>query len=211
MTLDLMLPDQDGVSLVRELRAQDNTRSLPIVVVSAKAEDSRAELSAGAFEIIDWLGKPIDQAQLIAALERAAHTHTGEKARILHVEDDNDVRQVLAAMLQGMADVVPAPDLKTALYELEKSRFDMVVLDVSLPDGSGLELLTNLHQQHPPVPVLIFSAQELDAGSAVTISNALVKSRTSNKKLLESITAMLQKSQVDSAVSTAYSTVKHEP
>ncbi len=195
MTLDIMLPDQDGISLIRELRAQDKTRYLPIVVVSAKAEDSRAELSAGAFEIIDWLGKPIEQGNLIAALERAVRHPKGGRPRILHVEDDADVRQVLAAMLHGTADIVPAVDLRMALYELDKSSFDLVVLDVSLPDGSGLDLLSRINQQYPPVPVLIFSAQEMDASSAASISTALVKSRTSNKELLAKITALLEKNR----------------
>ncbi len=203
MTLDIMLPDQDGISLVRELRAQEKTRSLPIVVVSAKAEDSRAGLSAGAFEIIDWLGKPIDQGHLIAALERAVGHHAGGRPRILHVEDDADVRQVLAAMLQGTADIVAAVDLKAARAELAKSGFDLVVLDVSLPDGNGLDLLSQINQQHPPVPVMIFSAQEMDAGSAASISTALVKSRTSNKELLARITALLSRSQGESRAAPA--------
>ena len=210
MTLDIMLPDQDGVSLIRELRAQDSTRFLPIVVVSAKAEDSRAELSAGAFEIIDWLGKPIEQAQLITALERAVHADAGKRARILHVEDDADLRQVLVAMLHGTADVVPAHDLRAALDELEKSRFDLVVLDVSLPNGSGLDLLARINQQYPPVPVLIFSAQELDARHAASISAALVKSRTSNQELLAKITALLHLNQVDTDAVPISATTKHE-
>src|SRR5436305_2497788 len=48
MTLDLMLPDQDGISLIRELRADAETSRLPIVVVSVRAGDGRTELNGGA-------------------------------------------------------------------------------------------------------------------------------------------------------------------
>ncbi|HEY9909231.1 MAG TPA: ATP-binding protein, partial [Thermosynechococcaceae cyanobacterium] len=70
MTLDLALPGQDGISLIRELRLQEHTRSLPIVVVSAKAEQGREELEQG-FAVMDWLEKPIDQERLIAVCQQA--------------------------------------------------------------------------------------------------------------------------------------------
>ncbi len=45
MTLDLILPGQNGVSLIRELRSEARARDLPIVVVSAKANEGREELN----------------------------------------------------------------------------------------------------------------------------------------------------------------------
>ena len=73
MTLDLMLPDQDGVSLIRELRQAAETLQLPIVVVSARASEGRDELNGGALGVIDWLVKPIDQERLTRAVQRAVH------------------------------------------------------------------------------------------------------------------------------------------
>jgi PAS domain S-box-containing protein len=199
MTLDIMLPDQDGLSLVRELRAAEATRRMPIVVVSVKAEQGRAELNGGAFEIIDWLGKPVQHEQLIASLQRAVRRRRGDKPRILHVEDDSDVRVVLAAMLSDTAEIVPAADVRSALARLGQHEFDLVVLDVSLPDGSGLDLLSHLDRQLPLVPVLIFSAHELNAASAKTVSAALVKSRTSNRQLREVIASLLHSSTTPGA------------
>jgi CheY-like chemotaxis protein len=72
MTLDLALPDQDGISLIRELRMARETAALPIVVVSAKAVEGRQELDGEAISVIDWISKPINQNQLILALKQFA-------------------------------------------------------------------------------------------------------------------------------------------
>jgi PAS domain S-box-containing protein len=70
MTVDLGLPGQNGMSLIKELRELDTTRDLPIVVVSAMAAEGSAEAN-GEFAVLDWLGKPIDQSRLITQLESA--------------------------------------------------------------------------------------------------------------------------------------------
>jgi DNA-binding NarL/FixJ family response regulator len=66
-----------------------------------------------------------------------------------------------------------------------------VILDLALPDGSGLDLLTLLGNLTPPTPVLIFSAHEVDAEVAGHAASVLVKSQTSNRELLETIRSVL--------------------
>ena len=60
-------------------------------------------------------------------------------------------------------------------------------MDLALPDGSGLDLLTLLGNLTPPTPVLIFSAHEVDGEVAGRAASVLVKSQTSNRELLETI------------------------
>jgi DNA-binding response OmpR family regulator len=77
MTLDLRLPDQDGISLIRELRSQERTRALPIVVVSVKASEGKKELNGEAFLVMDWIDKPIDHSRLIRAVREAVALSPG--------------------------------------------------------------------------------------------------------------------------------------
>jgi len=196
MTLDIALPDIDGISLLRELRQQDSTRYLPIVVVSAKAELGRQELNGNAIAVIDWLNKPIDPTRLIAAVKGATQ-QIGNKPRILHVEDNSDVRQVVGAILQNVADISYAANLQEAQQKLQQEIFDLILLDLSLPDGSGLELLPQLNGQsggQPTPPVVVFSAQEVGRETLQDVAAVLVKSRTSNQKLLETIQALTKHS-----------------
>ncbi|HET9210076.1 MAG TPA: response regulator [Thermoanaerobaculia bacterium] len=194
LTLDLVLPDQDGVSLIRELRREEATSRLPIVVVSVRAQEGAAELNGGALGVVDWLVKPIDEDRLMAAVERAVRGPLGEGARILHVEDDPDLQRVVAAIVDGDARIERALNLSEARERLARERFDLVILDLALPDGSGLELLPALGSLDPPTPVLIFSAREVDPAVAGRVAAVLVKSQTSNRELLERIRSALKRS-----------------
>ncbi len=191
LTLDLVLPDQDGVTLIRELRREEATSRLPIVVVSVRAEEGAAELNGGAVGVIDWLVKPIDEDRLMLAMERAVRGPLGDRARILHVEDDPDLQRVVAAIVDGDAWIEQALNLAEARERLARERFDLVILDLALPDGSGLELLPSLVSLDPPTPVLIFSAHEVDKTAAGRVAAVLVKSQTSNRELLERIRSAL--------------------
>lgn len=196
MTLDLMLPGQDGISLVRELRAAETYHDLPIIVVSAKAELGKLELNGGAVNMIDWLDKPIDHGRLLQAARRAVRADGG-MPKILHVEDDVDVVQVVATILAGQATLVPAKSLQEAQALLAKQRFDLVLLDINLPDGSGLDLLPLINQLTPTPPVTIFSATDVDADVLDKVTSALVKSQTSNTLLFETISRLINRSTAE--------------
>lgn len=188
MTLDLVMPGQGGLDFIRELRSHERTRHLPVVVVSAIAQQGREELEGGAFEVADWLDKSVEHQQLVAAIQRAIAHRATDRPRILHVEDDTDIFEVLTAMLQPVADTRLARSLNEATRLLEQEPFNLIILDVGLPDGSGLELLPLLHNPtRPPIPVVIFSAREVSWEVAQRVCAVLVKSRTSNKELLETI------------------------
>jgi len=192
MTLDLLLPDQDGIALIGELRQDEATSRLPIVVISVRADEGRTELNGGALGVVDWLVKPIDEGRLVAAMDRAVRAPLDRGALILHVEDDPDLWRVVAAIVEGDARVEQATDLAAARERLAQERFDLVILDLALPDGSGLELLPLLGHLEPPTPVLIFSAHEVDPAVADRVASVLIKSQTSNRELLEQIRAALK-------------------
>ncbi len=221
MTLDLSLPDQDGLSLVEDLRQMQGLGNLPIVVVSATAEQRRqAEWSKHSLEphetsvttpsqtekalsvmveypakLIAWLNKPIDQEQLVAAIQQAAAPSEGYSPQILHVEDDPDILQVVARILQDTAELVHAHTLEEARQLLQTQHFQLVILDLDLPDGSGLDLLPLLRSVST-TPVVVFSAQ--DIGSNIFeefkegIQATLVKARTSNQDFLNTVRALVE-------------------
>ncbi|WP_159995541.1 response regulator [Roseomonas sp. 18066] len=192
MTLDLMLPDEDGLSLFRRLRRREDGRVLPVVVVSAIADQGRRALNGDAVGVVDWLDKPIDPARLRAALRQALRHHGGP-ATILHVEDDADITRVVSAVMGDAAQMVPARSLAEAREALAgSSPFALVIIDVGLPDGSGLDLLQDIRALDPPPPVLIFSASDMDARTTRSVSASLVKSRTDNRALQGTILNLIE-------------------
>ena len=196
MTLDLVLPDEDGVSLLKSLRQDEKTKSLPIIVVSVVADERRNELKNGdAIGIIDWLTKPIDRDRLVSAVASAIPPDGADsRPRILYAEDDKDLVSIISKTLQDFADVVPANTLKEGKKHLKNERFDLVLIDVGLPDGSGLELLRFLRKNgDETTPVIIFSADEVDTKIAEEVNAALVKSRTSNKQLFDTVKSCIKR------------------
>ncbi len=193
MTLDIALPDQDGLALFRELRAKEETRNLPVIFVSAQAQEGRTELNGDAVMVVDWIDKPIDQVRLMAAVRQALGHHPNRTPRILHVEDDPDVCQVVAGVLANLAEVQTAKSLEEARARLQEETYDLVLLDLTLSDGSGAELIPHLRRASPSVPVVIFSAHEVAEEMANQVAAALVKSRATNEQLLKTIQALVNR------------------
>ncbi|TDX99667.1 PAS domain S-box-containing protein [Thiohalophilus thiocyanatoxydans] len=191
LLLDILLPDRHGLDLIRQLRESAATRQLPIIVVSAIANEARNQLEGGMADIIDWLDKPLDQARLLQSVHHALQ-HLPDKPRVLYVEDDPDLQQLVALMLQDQVILSAARTLQEAEALLDAQRFDLLLLDITLPDGSGLSLLETLKAHPMPPATVIFSNHEPDADTTRQVSVALRKSDTSQQTLLETLAACLR-------------------
>ncbi|MEZ0224870.1 MAG: ATP-binding protein [Alphaproteobacteria bacterium] len=193
VTLDLAMPDGSGVDFLHELRGNPDTQALPVVIVSGKADEAKHELSGGALNVADWLVKPFEQDRIIGAVRAAVSGMGRGKPLIMHVEDDRDLSLVIKEALRGKAEIVAAHTLQDAERELHMRAFDLVILDIALPDGCGLDLLELIPRiGHKPPPVLILSASETAADVQSRVSAALVKSQISEEKVIETILSLVQ-------------------
>jgi DNA-binding response OmpR family regulator len=187
MTLDLLLPDGNGLDLLQDLRADPTTATLPVIVVSAQTDTQRQIEHVGALAVAGWLRKPVRPDEVFAAVRHAARGHAATQLRVLHVEDDADVISVVRMALHDIATVTPATTLAAAQALLQREHFEAIVLDIALPDGSGLELLAGLRELTAEVPVVIFSAQDPGVEIAQQVCAALVKSKASIADLVAAI------------------------
>ena len=112
----------------------------------------------------------------------------GNLPSILHVEDDQDLIQVLHALLEEDADYSYATTLAAARQLLSERRFDLLLLDLSLPDGQGSELLDEIGSD---TTVILFSDQE-PGENLQKVAASLVKGATSNTLLLATIKQFLR-------------------
>jgi CheY-like chemotaxis protein len=192
MTIDLTLPGEDGISLLRSLRQDPRTHDLPVVVLSARADEGRIQVNDQDLSVSDWLGKPIDELRLVRAIEHAAHGAGGTHPRILHVEDDPDIQRVAAAIVQDFASFEFASNLREARERLSRLKFDIVLLDLQLPDGQGQTLLADIEALNPPPAVVVFSVDELSPADEARVDAVLTKGNTTNAELLETLHRVLQ-------------------
>lgn len=92
------------------------------------------------------------------------------KARILHVDDYQDARLMMAGLLQDRGyGVLTAGSVGEALELAKEIAFDLYILDIRLPDGTGVELAQELRAMNPSIPILYYSAY----GDAAEVERAL--------------------------------------
>ncbi|MES2664144.1 MAG: PAS domain S-box protein, partial [Pseudomonadota bacterium] len=194
MTLDIVMPMGNGIDFIRELREEPRTSSLPIIVVSGQSSDGKTGIQGSVLGVAHLLQKPVDENILISCLRTAVDLN--EKPKILHIEDDVDLSKVLEVAFQDKVELVNVTSLAQAQNILMKEKFSLIILDLGLPDGSGLSLLSNLHQfVDAPPPVVILSAHETSQEIQNRVSAALVKSRMSEEKIVETIQNIIKRAE----------------
>ena len=190
--LSLTIPGGSGISFLRELRNNDATVNLPVIVVSASVNEGKLEANGDAFGMVDWIEKPIDENRLLTSIRSGFFRVPTKGRRLLHVEDDPDIAILIDTLLEDECKVVHAITLKQAKQFVNNEMFDLILLDIGLPDGSGLELLPMLKSQDHHTPVIIFSAQDINPNIAEQIQYSLLKSKTNNQQVLKQIRLALK-------------------
>ncbi|MFK5948763.1 MAG: response regulator [Methylococcales bacterium] len=193
ITVDIRLPGQDGLSFVQEIRSKESNFCLPIIIISAEAEIHKNKSSA-ALRIVDWIDKPIDTERLKKSLHYALKKSTHSLANILHVEDNEDLIEMMSGLLANKAQLSQASTLQSAKGQIKSTHFDLIILDVGLPDGNGLDLIPLINQQAPLVPIIIFSAQSVERDIIKQVDAALIKSKVSNEELVGTIKKLISDS-----------------
>jgi len=189
MTLDLALPDGDGIAMLRRIRSDQRHAAMPVIVISAWLDEKVDDpmLTGQVLGVVDWIGKPVEGDRLHLALDLARRR--AGKPRVLHVEDDPDIVRLVEYALRDEADVIAAPSLVEARRRLIGGDIDLVILDVGLVDGNGLALLDdvkNVKGMRSP-PTVLFSAQEISPDRRDELVAVLVKSQSTIDQLAKVI------------------------
>jgi PAS domain S-box-containing protein len=158
--LDMHMPLMDGVTLQREIRAIVTREEMPLILLSSLGQRIEEGLFCAA------LTKPAKPVQLLEAIARCLGAVQGERAaqraplaqpatpdrpeRLLLAEDNSVNQKVAIHLLRTLgygAEVVP--DGRQALEALETRAYDIVLLDVQMPELDGLEVARRFVATHP--------------------------------------------------------------
>jgi CheY-like chemotaxis protein len=159
ITLDVLMPEMDGWTVLKALKADPELESIPVIMVTM-VDDKNLGYALGA---ANFLTKPIDRTRLLGALRQ----HHCEKTvcPILVVEDDAETRDVVTRMLEREGHVVRgAENGRVALELLRQDPLpDVILLDLMMPEMDGFELVMNLKQnaQWREIPIVVMTAKDL--------------------------------------------------
>lgn len=195
MTLDLLLPDGYGLDLLQWMRTRTKLQKLPVVIISAVSIEEE-KLKGSALGIVDWINKPIDEPRLYKDVIQALGFKPGtSKHKILHVEDDADIAKIVGKVLNDISETDVAGSISEAKRKLNDNKYELIVLDLNLKDGTGYELLAYLEESGLMLPVVILSVDDVEANVSKNIVASMVKSKVSNADILEKILSIIDKDE----------------
>ncbi|HEY5982390.1 MAG TPA: response regulator [Anaerolineales bacterium] len=195
ITLDIMMPGVDGWQVLNELKSDNETRSIPVIVCSILEQQERG-FSLGA---ADYVLKPILGDSLLNSLNRL------NKDRAIHevlvVDDDPASLRMMERLFQNHRDykLVMAHGGEDAWKAVSEHAPDAVILDLFMPDLDGFKLLERLREKPElrHLPVIIVTGGDLlpDQRAQLTeFGHRLIsKSALSEAELFETVQRALQR------------------
>jgi CheY-like chemotaxis protein len=157
VTLDIMMPDLDGWTVLAAIKGDPALASVPVVLMSIVEEKNRGYALGAA----DYLVKPVDRAKLVAALTHACGTAAGS---VLLVDDDEMVRRSVRQAVEPSGwKVTDAENGQVAVEALATVRPDVIILDLMMPKMDGFEFLDELRRRRDwqDIPVVVITAKDL--------------------------------------------------
>ncbi|CAG9185340.1 response regulator [Cupriavidus pampae] len=202
--LDVALPDQSGLTLLDWLKHDPVTRHIPTHLISV-SDHAEAALHRGA---IGYTFKPSGRDQLADAIRGLEARMVQGMRRVLVVEDDAVLRESIGALLRSLdVEIVTADSIAEATAALAARRFDCVVMDMALPDGTGHDLLARMAADagdggQPMPPVIVYTGRQLSAEDEQRLrrhsKSIIIKGARSPERLLDEVTLFLH--SVESAL-----------
>ncbi len=157
ITLDIILPGEDGWTVLRALKEDSATRDIPVIICSV-VQDEDTGFSLGA---ADYLTKPVDREALLSALERLRRP----VCRIVLIDDDAETLEWMTRLLEkeGGYQVFAASTGRDGLQAIQENPPDLIILDLLMPEMDGFEVLARIKgdQRTRSIPIIVVTAKEL--------------------------------------------------
>ena len=196
ITLDLRLPDMDGWVVLDRLKHDPTTRHIPVHVISVHDSWQRG-IRLGAFA---FLKKPVSRRALHDAFSSLkGFLERGVKELLVVEDNDLERANITVAIGNGDVRVTAVGTAAEALERLHEQQFDCMVLDLNLPDMSGLELLETIKRDiNPPhLPVVVYTGRDLSPDERFRLEEmaetTIVKDMRSLEHLLDKTTLFLHR------------------
>jgi signal transduction histidine kinase/CheY-like chemotaxis protein len=170
ITLDVMMPDLDGWTVLSALRGDPELTDIPVIMVTI-VDERRQAMTLGA---IDYLTKPIERDKLVNIMRRFK-SPTGP-TRVLVVEDDAIQRERVRSWLAPQQWLLTeAENGQVALDRLRESAPDVILLDLMMPEMDGFQVVAEMqkHADWRRIPVIVITSHDLTAEDHARLNSGI--------------------------------------
>jgi len=192
ITLDLILPGIDGIEVLKTLKSDPSTRSIPVIIVSVM--DNR-ELGF-AFGAFDYLVKPVEPERVVEALERIDHRRND---KLLVIDDDPALHDMLDDSLRSQGyELLHAYGASEGVVRASTEQPALVILDLMMQGMIGFDVAARLNDdpRTASLPIVIVTSKELSGGDRLRLKGkvqALVeRGELSGNRLVDVIRELVQ-------------------
>ncbi|MFP9113168.1 response regulator [Flavobacterium sp. RHBU_3] len=192
--LDIELPVKSGWEVMEELKANAQTRHIPVHIMSSH-KLKKESLLKGA---VNFLDKPMAYEQIPDVFKRIEHFINRESQKVLIVEDNPKHAQALSYFL-GSYNI--NSEIKSAVTDgveaLKREEVDCVILDMGVPDKQAYQILENVKQTPglENLPVIVFTGKSLSMKEEFKIrkyaDSIIVKTAHSYQRMLDEVSLFL--------------------
>jgi CheY-like chemotaxis protein len=172
ITLDVMMPDMDGWSVLSALKADPELCDIPVIMLTM-VEDRQRGFTLGAS---DYATKPVDRDRLSQILKK--YTFPNPPSPVLLVDDNSSTRSVARAMLETEGwRVCEAENGSQALECMERERPSLILLDLIMTVMDGFEFAAHVrrHNEWRLIPIVVMTAHELSAEDLLRLNGYVEK------------------------------------
>jgi len=162
ITLDILLPEIDGWEVLTQLKADELTRNIPVVVVSV-IDNPALGRALGA---LDYFVKPVDRSALLSRLGRYTFTTKVQHSeiRVLLVDDEPANPDLLQALLEPEGfKVLRASGGKQGIDMARAEPPQLILLDLMMPEVTGFDVVEALRAENSTrsIPIMVLTSKDL--------------------------------------------------
>jgi CheY-like chemotaxis protein len=190
ITLDILMPDIDGWSVLSALKSDPELRDIPVVVMSM-VEDRSTGVKLGAAE---YLSKPVDPKRLTSIINK----YKNGGSSVLLLEDDENARALMRRVLERDGwSVTDSANGEEGLLALDSGIPEIIVLDLLMPKMDGFQFLSAIEDREDmaDVPIIVVTAKDLTERdkSQLTdqVKRVLEKGQYSRDQLLDEVRVLI--------------------
>ena len=194
--MDLYMPGLSGWETLQQLKALPATAGIPVVILSVIPQTDRPEQAGDAQ---GWVQKPFNENLLLAELGRVLGVKGGP-GQVLLVEQDMELaRVILDGFKEAGVRIDHAATLQQAVDRCLLGPPDLLILDLTLPDGDGFSLVDWLRRQPAlrTLPLVVYSGREISEAEMMKLrlgpTQFLNKSKVQPREVEELVLAMVKR------------------